>query len=115
MKQACGKIRDMFTRALVLRSIGQLMYLSNTPDERCPPIGPNDVPRDWSILDWAKETYNSVKRSIPGAATFWKYFDKEWIPKAKMWLTRMRYIPHAGQDTTAAIKSYHGNMKAILR
>jgi hypothetical protein len=22
MKQACGKIRDMFTRALVLRSIG---------------------------------------------------------------------------------------------
>ena len=115
MKQACGKIRDMFTRALVLRSIGQLMYMSNTPDERCPPIGPSDVPRHWSILDWATETYYSVKRSIPGAATFWKYFDKEWIPKAKMWLTGMRNIPHAGQDTTAAIESYHGNMKAVLR
>jgi hypothetical protein len=32
-----------------------------------------------------------------------------------MWLTGMRNIPHAGQDTTAAIESYHGNMKAILR
>ena len=115
MKQACCKIHDMFTRALVLRSMRQLMYLSNTPDERCPPIGPNDVPRHSSVLDWAKETYNSVKRSIPGVATFWRYFDKEWISKAKMWLTRMRNIPHASQDTTAAIESCHGNMKAILR
>jgi hypothetical protein len=115
MKQACGKIRDMFTRAIVLRSIGQLIYLSNSPDKRCPPIGPNDVPRDWSLLYWAKETNNSVKRSIPGAATFWKYFNKEPIPKAKMWLTGMRNIPHADQDTTTTIESYHGNIKAVLR
>jgi hypothetical protein len=32
-----------------------------------------------------------------------------------MWLTGLRNIPHAGQDTTAAIESYHGNMKAILK
>jgi hypothetical protein len=51
MKQACAKVRDMFTRALVLRSVGQLMYQSNTPDERCPPVGPQDVPRNWTILD----------------------------------------------------------------
>jgi hypothetical protein len=115
MKQACAKVRDMFTRVLVLRSVGQLMYLSNTPDERCPPVGPQDVPRNWTILDWAKESYNSLKRSIPVATTFWKYFNKEWIPKAKMWLTRVRNIPHAGQDTTVAIESYHGNMKVVLR
>jgi hypothetical protein len=105
----------MFTRALVLRSVGQLIYLSNTPDERCPPVGPHDVPTNWSLLDWAKESYASVKCSIPAATAFWKYFDKEWIPKAKMWLTGVRNIPHAGQDTTAAIESYHGNMKAVLK
>ena len=32
-----------------------------------------------------------------------------------MWLTGIRNIPHAGQDTTAAIESYHGNMNAIVR
>jgi hypothetical protein len=105
----------MFTRALVLRSVGQLIYLSNTPDERCPPVGPHDVPTNWSLLDWAKESYSSVKRSTPAAIAFWKYFDKEWIPKAKMWLTGVRNIPHAGQDTIAAIESYHGNMKAVLK
>jgi hypothetical protein len=115
MKQACAKVRDMFTRELVLRSVGQLIYLSNTPDERCPPVGPQDVPRNWTILDWVKESYNFLKRSILAATTFWKYFDKEWIPKTKMWLTGVRNIPHAGQDTTTAIESYHGNMKAILR
>ena len=99
MKQACSKIRDIFTRALVLRSIGQLMYMSNTPDERCPPIGPSDVPRQWSILEWAMESYYSVKRLIPGAATFWKYFDNEWVPKVKMWLIGMRNILHPGGVT----------------
>jgi hypothetical protein len=96
MKQACAKVRGMFTRVLIFRSVGQLMYLSNTPDERCPPVGPQDVPRNWTILDWAKESYNSLKCSIPAATTFWKYFDKEWIPKAKMWLTGVHNIPHAG-------------------
>ena len=38
---------------------------------------------------------------------FWKYFDKEWIRKAKMWLTGMCNIPHAGQDITAVIEFYH--------
>ena len=70
------------------------MYLSKTPDKRCPLVRPQDVPRNWTILDWTKESYNSLKRSIPVATTFWKYFDKEWIPKVKMWLTRVRNIPH---------------------
>jgi hypothetical protein len=70
MKQVCAKVRNMFTRALVLHSVGQLMYLSNTPDEKCPPVGPNDVPRNWSVLDWAKESYNSLKHSILAETNF---------------------------------------------
>ena len=61
------------------------------------------------------KSYNLVKRAIPMATTFWKYFNKEWIPKAKMWLTGVRNIIHTNQDTTAAIESYHGNMKAVFR
>jgi hypothetical protein len=41
--------------------------------------------------------------------------EKQWIPKLDMWLTSTHHLPHAGQDTNAAIESYHGNMKAILR
>jgi hypothetical protein len=31
-----------------------------------------------------------------------------------MWITGFRNIPHAGQDTNAAVESYHANMKSIL-
>jgi hypothetical protein len=31
-----------------------------------------------------------------------------------MWVTGFPNIPHAGQDTNAAVESYHANMKSIL-
>lgn len=31
-----------------------------------------------------------------------------------MWAIRYKNIPHIGQDTNAAIESYHGNFKFIL-
>lgn len=37
------------------------------------------------------------------------------MPKADMWVIGNRNIPHAGQDTNAAIESYHSSMKAILK
>jgi hypothetical protein len=37
------------------------------------------------------------------------------MPKVDMWLTSNRHLPHVGQDTIAAIESYHGNMKAVLK
>jgi hypothetical protein len=37
------------------------------------------------------------------------------VPKLDMWLTGNHHLPHAGQDTNAAIESYHGNMQAVLR
>jgi hypothetical protein len=36
------------------------------------------------------------------------------MPKMRMWVTSFRNIPHAGQDTNAAVESYHANMKSIL-
>ena len=115
MMEACIKVLHMFTTALMLRFVRQLMYLSNTLDERCLPVGLHDVPSNWSLLDWVKESYAFVKRSISVASMFWKYFDKECIPNAKMWLTRLRNIPHTNQDTTTAIESYHENMKVVLK
>ena len=37
------------------------------------------------------------------------------MPKLDMWFTGNQNLPHVGQDTSAAIESYHGNMKAELR
>jgi hypothetical protein len=37
------------------------------------------------------------------------------MPKLDMWLTGNQNLPHVGQDTNAAIESYHGNIKAVLR
>jgi hypothetical protein len=37
------------------------------------------------------------------------------MPKVDMWLSGNQHLPHAGQDTSTAIESYHGNMKAVLR
>jgi hypothetical protein len=38
-----------------------------------------------------------------------------WLPKLSMWIMDNRHIPHAGQDTNAAIESYHSNMKGMLK
>jgi hypothetical protein len=44
-----------------------------------------------------------------------KYVKKHWWDKASMWCISNRAIPHAGQNTNAAIESYHGNLKSILK
>jgi hypothetical protein len=31
-----------------------------------------------------------------------------------MWVIGFRNVPYAGQDTNAAVESYHANMKSIL-
>ena len=55
-----------------------------------------------------KDTYQSAK-------TFFVYFEKTWIPKLRMWVKGYRTVPHANQDTNAAVESYHNNLKSILR
>jgi hypothetical protein len=48
------------------------------------------------------------------AREFMDYFEKQWAGNMRMWVTGFRNIPHVGQDTNAAVESYHANMKSIL-
>ena len=102
LKQAVAKIKDHAVRAGVLKGLGRIMY-----DTKCPPgdeIGP-----------WAIRQLNNLRDSFPIVSTFWAYFDKQWAEKTHMWVVGHRNLPYVGQDTNAAIESYHSNLKATLR
>lgn len=105
----------METRAAALRIVGDLMYLSETPSDHEDPASRTLYSKIWTLIEWVKHVYSQAKVNLPGADAYWKYFDKEWMPKIQMWVVGDRKIPHAGQDTTAAIESFHSNMKAVLR
>ena len=66
-----------------------------------------------TVLAWVKVLFERWRNQVTGATAFWEYFAKTWMPKAEMWVTGNRNIPHAGQDTNAAIESYHNNMKVV--
>ena len=102
LKQAVAKIKDPAIRAGVLKGLGRIMY-----DTRCPQgdgMGP-----------WAIRQLNALRDSFPIVSNFWDYFDKQWGDKTEMWVVGHRNLPYAGQDTNAAIESYHSNLKATLR
>lgn len=105
----------METRAAALRVVGNLMYLSETPSDLQDPLAITPTAKVWNLIEWAQYVYGEAKARLPAADAYWKYFDKEWLPKIKMWVVGDRRIPHAGQDTTAAIESFHSNMKSVLR
>jgi len=64
---------------------------------------------------WAIRQLNDLRESFPIVSNFWAYFDKQWGDKTHMWVVGHRNMPYAGQDTNAAIESYHSNLKATLR
>ena len=102
LKQAVAKIKDHAIRAGVLKGLGRIMY-----DTKCPPgdgMGP-----------WAIRQLDALRDSFPIVNNFWAYFDKQWADKTHMWVVGHRNLPYAGQDTNAAIESYHSNLKATLR
>jgi hypothetical protein len=102
LKQAVAKIKDHAVRAGVLKGLGRIMY-----DTKCPhgdDMGP-----------WAIRQLNALRESFPIVSNFWAYFDKQWADKTQMWVVGHRNLPYAGQDTNAAIESYHSNLKATLR
>ena len=102
LKQAVAKIKDHAIRAGVLKGLGRIMYDTNCPegDE----MGP-----------WAIRQLNALVDSFPVVSSFWAYFNKQWADKTHMWVVGHRNLPYAGQDTNAAIESYHSNLKATLR
>ena len=102
LKQAVAKIQDPAIRAGVLKGLGHIMY-----DTKCPP---GDEMGPWAI----RELQNLVDR-FPVVTNFWAYFNKQWADKTPMWVVGHRNLPYAGQDTNAAIESYHSNLKATLR
>lgn len=114
-KNACAKLKDMETRAAALGIVGDLMYMSDTPNDYDDFRTIGGYRRAWTLLEWVFHVYSTSKARLPTADAYWKYFDKEWIPKMQMWVVGDRKIPHAGQETTAAIESFHSNLKAVLR
>ena len=71
--------------------------------------GVDDDPVDWALVQ-----LDIIANSHPRATTFMRYINKEWRPKISLWCVGARRIPHAGQNTNAAIESYHSNLKNIL-
>ena len=105
----------METRAVALRIVGSLMYISETPSDFQNPSARAPGDKVWNLLEWVQHIYGEAKALLPAADAYWKYFEKEWLPKIEMWVVGDRKIPHAGQDTTTTIESFHSNMKAVLR
>jgi hypothetical protein len=102
LKQACIKIKDAVTRGCVLLGLGKIMY-----DRDCP----DDVHMD----SWAQRRLRELAERIPEASDFWSYFEKQWGGNTRSWVVGHRNLCYAGQDTNAAIESYHGNLKATLK
>ena len=102
LKQTVAKIKDPAIRAGVLKGLGQIMYDTNCPEGG--EMGP-----------WAIRQLKSLMDSFPVVSNFWDYFNKQWADKTPMWIVGHRNLPYAGQDTNAAIESYHSNLKATLR
>ena len=101
LKQAVVKIKDHAIRAAVLKRVGCIMY--NT---KCPH---GDEMRPWAF--WK---LNTLMDSYLAVSNFWAYFNKQWVDKTHVWVVGHRNLPYAGQDTNAAIESYHSNLKATL-
>ena len=102
LKHGVAKIKDHAIRAAVLKGLGNIMY-----DTKCPSgdeMGP-----------WAIQQLNALIERFPVVDNFWAYFNKQWADKMPMWVVGHRNLPYAGQDTNAAIESYHSNLKATLR
>ncbi|KAL8045104.1 hypothetical protein ABFX02_08G090900 [Erythranthe guttata] len=46
--------------------------------------------------------------------SFMQYFKDSWVPKIEMWLTSMRTLPLASQESSGAIEAYHVKLKMKL-
>lgn len=100
-ENAVKKISNAAERTTVLQMLGDIMY-----GKGC---NVDDDP-----VDWALSQLDSISNSRPLATSFMKYMNEVWRAKTPMWCVGARRIPHAGQNTNAAIESYHCNLKSVL-
>ena len=95
------KISEVAKRATILQMLGDIMYGRGCKVDEDP-------------VDWAVRQLNTITNTRPRAVAFMKYMNDTWRLKTTMWCAAARRIPHAGQNTNAAIESYHSNLKSIL-
>ena len=100
-ENAIKKISSVAERTTVLQMLGDIMY-----GKGC---GVSDDP-----IDWALEQLDCISNTRPLASAFMRYMNDVWRAKTPMWCVGARRIPHAGQNTNAAIESYHCNLKSVL-
>ena len=92
------KISTVGERVTVLQMVGDILYGKW--------IDIDDDP-----VDWALQQLDKITNTRPRSAAFMRYMNDTWRSKASMWCVGARRIPHAGQNTNAAIESYHSNLK----
>ena len=102
LENATQKIKANYLRAEILAACADLMY-------------GNGILQGDLAVKAAHERFKFLKEKYPQAKAFFAYFKEHWIPKLEMWVKGFRNMPHANQDTNAAVESYHANLKAILR
>ena len=102
LENATQKIKANYLRAEILSACADLMY-------------GNGILQGDLAVQAARERFQHIKAKYPQAKAFFAYFETHWIPKIEMWVKAFRNMPHANQDTNAAVESYHANLKAILR
>lgn len=100
-ENAIKKIVSPGVRAAILHELGNIMY------DKSGVVGDDAV-------EWAKLRFMQMEGKYSHADRFMQYMYDHWVHNTEMWVVGKRNIPHAGQDTNAAIESYHGNLKAIL-
>jgi hypothetical protein len=100
-ENAVKKILAVAERATVLQMLGNIMY----------GVGCS-IYEDHVV--WAVRQLDAIANTRPRAWAFMKYMNKFYRPITAMWCAAARRIPHAGQNTNAALESYHSNLKRIL-
>ena len=100
-ENAVKKIPNVAERTTVLQMLGDIMYGKGCSVDDDP-------------VDWALHQLDRISNSRPLSTAFMKYMDENWRAKTPMWCVGARRIPHAGQNTNAAIESYHCNLKSVL-
>lgn len=100
-ENARTKISRIEDRAKTLKEVGDVMYGKGYVHGMDP-------------VEWAGLELDKIRARRPSAERFMKYIDKHWRKKIGMWCIANRNIPHAGQNTNAAIESFHANLKRIL-
>ena len=100
-ENAIKKISSAAERSIVLQMLGDIMY-----GKGC---NVDDDP-----IDWALHQLDKISNTRQAATAFMRYVNDVWRAKTAMWCVGARRIPHAGQNTNAAIESYHCNLKSVL-